>query len=144
MRIYIHNYISPKFLSFYLTVTVLTDADLSTLQTKLDEVAFQWHTMGVQLGFKPGVLKGIESAVRGDVQSGLKELLTRWLHRKQSPSTLQSLVDVVGGEVIAHQVLAEQLKMDCDDFPTISKTKRKCYYIKMDTVIANREPFFCN
>ena len=125
-------------------MTVLTDADLSALQTKLDEVAFHWHIMGVQLGFAPGVLKGIESAVRGDVQSGLKELLTQWLHRKQPPSTLQSLVDVVGGKVIAHQVLAEQLKMDCDDFPTISKTKRKCYYIKTDTVIANREPFFCN
>ena len=128
-------------LSFYLTVTVLTDADLPVLQMKLDEVAYQWHTIGIQLHFKPGVLNGIAKAVRGDVQSGLKEVLTRWVHREEPPSTLQSLVDVVGGPVIGHQKLAKQLKRDCDDFPTISKTKCKCYYIKMDTIIANRENF---
>ena len=129
-------------ISFYLTVTVLTDDDLPVLQTKLDEVAFQWHTIGIQLGFKPGVLSGIESVVRGNVQSGLKELLTRWLQRKQPPSTLQSLIDVVRGEVIAHQVLAERLQINCDDFPTISKTKCNCGLdIKMNTIIiiANRE-----
>ena len=107
-------------------MTVLTVNDLPVLQTKLDEVAYQWHMMGMLLEFTPGVLSGIESAVRGDVQSGLKKLLTRWLQREQPPSTLQSLIDVVGGDVIAHQVLAQQLQTDCDDFPTISKTKRKC------------------
>ena len=121
-------------------MTVLTVNDLPVLQTKLNEVAYQWNTIGVQLEFTPGILKGIASAAHGDVQSGLKELLTRWLQRKQPPSTLQSLIDVVGGEVIAHQVLAEQLQTDCDDFPTISKTKRKCGLdIKMNAIIANRE-----
>ena len=101
-------------------MTVLTNDDLATLQTKLDEVAYQWYTIGIQLGFAPGVLKGIQSAVR-DVKSGLEELLTLWLRRKQPPSTLKSLIDVVGGPVIAHQVLADQLKKECGDFPSIRK-----------------------
>ena len=108
-------------------MTVLTNDDLATLQTKLDEVAYQWYTIGIQLGFAPGVLKGIQSAVRGDVKSGLEELLTRWLQRKQPPSTLQSLIDVVGGPVIAHQVLAERLIMECGDFPSI-RNKTTCKF----------------
>lgn len=122
-------------------MTVLTNDDLATLQMKLDEVAYQWYTIGIQLGFAPGVLKGIASAVRGNVQSGLEDLLTRWLRRKQPSSTLQSLIDVVGGKVIANQVLAEQLKKECGDFPSINSTARKCCYIKMDVIIASRENF---
>ena len=100
-------------------MTVLTNDDLATLQTKLDGVAYQWYTIGIQLGFAPGVLKGTQSAVRGDVKSGLEELLTLWLQRKQPPSTLKSLIDVVGGNVIKNQALAEQLKRECGDFPSI-------------------------
>ena len=122
-------------------MTVLTNDDLATLQTKLDGVAYQWYTIGIQLGFAPGVLKGIQSAVRGDVNHGLEELLTLWLRRKQPPSTLQSLINVVGGKVIANQVLAEQLKKECGDFPSINSTARKCCYIKMDVIIASREKF---
>ena len=122
-------------------MTVLTNDDLATLQTKLDEVAYQWYTIGIQLGFAPGVLKGIQSAVRGDVNHGLEELLTLWLRRKQPPSTLQSLINVVGGKVVANQVLAEQLKKECGDFPSINSTARKCCYIKMDVIIASREKF---
>ena len=103
------------------TVTVLTNDDLATLLKKLDEVAYQWQMMGIQLGFKPGVLNGIESTVHGNVQSCLKELLTRWLQRKQPPPTLQSLIDVVGDLPIANQVLAEQLIVECGDFPSIRK-----------------------
>ena len=101
-------------------MTVLTNDDLATLQMKLDEVAYQWYTIGIQLGFRPGVLKRIQSAVHGDVNHGLEELLTLWLRRKQLPSTLQSLIDVVGSKVIANQVLAEQLRRECGDFPSIS------------------------
>ena len=122
-------------------MTVLTNDDLATLQTKLDGVAYRWYTIGIQLGFAPGVLKGIQIAVRGDVNHGLEELLTLWLRRKQPPSTLQSLINVVGGEVIANQVLAEQLKKECGDFPSINSTARKCCYIKMDVIIASREKF---
>ena len=108
-------------LSFDLTVTVLTNDDLATLLKKLDEVAYQWQMMGIQLGFKPGVLNGIESTVHGNVQSCLQELLTQWLQRKQPPPTLQSLIDVVGDPPIANQVLAEQLTRECGDFPSIRK-----------------------
>ena len=108
-------------------MTVLTVDDLPVLQTKLNEVAHQWKTIGVLLGFKPGVLNGTASAVRGDVQSGLTELLTQWLSRTKPPSTLQSLVDVIGGPVIGHQVLAEQLQRECDDFPSI-RNKTLCKF----------------
>ena len=102
-------------------MTGLTNDDLPVLQEKLSNVAYRWYTIGIQLGFDPGVLRGIQAAVYGNVQSGLEELLTLWLQRKQPPSTLQSLIDVVGGPVIAHQVLAEQLKRKCNDFPSIRK-----------------------
>ena len=102
-------------------MTVLTNDDLAILEEKLANEAHQWYTIGIQLGFDPGVLKGIQSAVDGDVKRGLEELLTQWLRRKQPPSTLQSLIDVVGGRVIDHQVLADQLKWECGDFPSIRK-----------------------
>ena len=122
-------------------MTVLTNDDLALLEEKLANEAYQWYTIGIQLGFAPGVLKGIQSAVRGDVNHGLEELLTLWLRRKQPPSTLQSLINVVGGKVVANQVLAEQLKKECGDFPSINSTARKCCYIKMDVIIASREKF---
>ena len=100
-------------------MTVLTNEDLPVLQDRLDEVAYQWHPMGIQLRFTPGVLSGIEAAVHGNVQSCLQELLTQWLQRKQPPPTLQSLIDVVGDPPIANQVLAEQLRRECGDFPSI-------------------------
>ena len=106
-------------------MTVLGIRDLATLQRKLVEVAFQWHTMGMQLEFAPGVLNAIRDAVRGDAQTGLGELLTRWVQRREPPSTLQSLIDVVGGPVIANQVLAERLIMECGDFPSI---KNRCKF----------------
>ena len=100
-------------------MTVLGIRDLATLQRKLVEVAFQWRTMGMQLEFAPGVLNAIRDAVCGDAKTGLGELLTEWVQRREPPSTLQSLVDVVGGPVIANQVLAEQLRRECGDFPSI-------------------------
>ena len=72
-------------------MTVLTHNDLPVLQLKLHEVAYQWQMMGIQLGFAPGILKQIQSAVRGDVNHGLEELLTQWVQRREPPSTLQSL-----------------------------------------------------
>ena len=110
-----------------MTVTVLTNDDLPVLQKKLANEAFQWYTIGIQLGFDPGVLKGIRAAVHGDVKSGLEELLTLWLQREQPPPTLQSLIDVVGGKVIQNQVLAKQLKRKCDDFPSI-RNKTTCKF----------------
>ena len=112
---------------FDLTVTVLTNDDLALLEEKLANEAHQWYTIGIQLGFDPGNLKGIESYVRGDVKRGLEELLTQWLHRAEPPSTLQSIIDVVGGKVIQNQVLAERLKRECGDFPSI-RNKTTCKF----------------
>ena len=99
-------------------MTVLTNDDLPVLQEKLVNVAYQWKQIGIQLGFDPGVLKGIND--------GLAGLLTRWLQRRNPPAMLQSLIDVVGGKVIANEVLAEKLKTECGDFPTIKKISSKC------------------
>ena len=60
-------------------MTVLTNDDLALLEEKLANEAHQWYTIGIQLGFAPGGLKGIQSAVHGDVKHGLEELLTQWL-----------------------------------------------------------------
>ena len=108
-------------------MTVLTNDDLALLQEKLTNEAHQWYTIGIQLGFDPGVLNGIQAAVRGDVGNGLLMLLIQWLQRNQPPSTLQSLIDVVGGKVIKNQVLAEQLRRECDDFPSI-RNKTTCKF----------------
>ena len=108
-------------------MTVLTNDDLALLEEKVANEAHQWYTIGIQLGFQPGTLKRIESYVRGDVRRGLEELLTQWLHRIEPPSTLQSLIDVVGGKVIQNQVLAERLKRECGDFPSI-RNKTTCKF----------------
>ena len=107
----------------HLTVTVLTVDNFAVLVYKLSPVAYQWYTIGIQLGFAPGVLSGIASGAHGDVQRGLRELLTQWLQRKQPPPTLQSLIDVVGGTVIQNQFLAAQLKRECGEFPNIRTCK---------------------
>ena len=112
---------------FDLTVTVLTDDDIARLQEKLVNEAYRWYTIGIQLNFDPGVLSGIQVTVHDDVQHGLLKLLTRWVHRREPPSTLQSLIDVVGGPVIAHEVLAERLRRECDDFPSI-RNKTTCKF----------------
>lgn len=99
--------------------TVLVIKDLAVLSRKLTPIAYQWYQLGIQLEFDPGVLKGIQNEVRGDTACGLDELLTKWLQRAQPPATFESLVDVVGGSVISNQVLAEQLKHERGDFPSI-------------------------
>ena len=108
-------------------MTVLTDDDIARLQEKLVNEAYRWYTIGIQLGFDPGVLSGIQATVHDDVQGGLLKLLTRWVHRREPPSTLQSLIDVVGGPVIAHEVLAERLRRECDHFPSI-RNKTTCKF----------------
>ena len=97
--------------------------DLAVLSQKLTTIAYQWYPLGIQLEFDPGTLKGIQNEVRGDTARGLDELLTKWLQRSQPPATFESLVDVVGGSVISNQVLAEQLKRECGDFPSIKGNK---------------------
>jgi len=109
-----------------LTGTVLTIADLPVLTEKLSLINYEWYQLGIQLGFDPGVLKGIQAIIRGDVALGLDELLTKWLHRTNPPSTLQSLIDVVAGRVISHQVLARQLYDERGDFPSISGKPQYC------------------
>lgn len=109
-----------------LTGTVLTIADLPVLTEKLSLINYEWYQLGIQLSFDPSVLKGIQASVRGDVSLGLDELLTKWLHRTNPPSTLQSLIDVVGGRVISHQVLARQLYDERGDFPSISGKPQYC------------------
>lgn len=99
--------------------TVLVLKDLAVLTQKLIPIAYQWYQLGIQLEFDPGVLKGIQNEVRGDTARGLDELLTKWLQRAQPPATFESLVDVVGGSIICNQVLAEQLKHERGDFPSI-------------------------
>ena len=109
--------VSASSSELHLTGTVLTVADLSVLTEKLVPIAYQWFALGIQLGFDPGVLKGFQTF--GDTSRGLAELLTRWLQRTNPPSTLQSLIDVVKGNQIAHQVLAGKLEKECGDFPSI-------------------------
>lgn len=109
-----------------LTGTVLTIADLPVLTEKLSLINYEWYQLGIQLGFDPGVLKGIQASIRGDVSLGLDELLTKWLHRTNPPSTLQLLIDVVAGRVISHQVLARQLCDERGDFPSISGKPQYC------------------
>ena len=89
--------------------------DLAVLTQKLNPISYQWYQLGIQLEFDPGTLKQIQSAVHGDPASGFDELLTKWLQR----TNLESLVAVVAGTVISHQVLAEELKHGCGDFPSI-------------------------
>ena len=72
-----------------------------------------------RLSFDPDVLQGIQDNVPGDANVYIAHLLTRWLRRTTPRSTFQSLVDVVGGKVIDNQVLAEQLRRECEDFPSI-------------------------
>lgn len=109
-----------------MTGTVLTIADLPVLTEKLSSINYEWYQLGIQLGFDPGVLKGIQASVRGDVSLGLDELLTKWLRRTNPPSTLQSLINVAEGKVISHQVLARQLYAERGDFPSISGKPQYC------------------
>ena len=95
-------------------------------------MAHNWYHLGVQLDFDPDVLKGIRdpgSSIASKLGL-LTELLTKWLRRTTPPPTLQSLVDVVEGEVICDQVKAKQLRKECGDFPSI-KGKPACtsFYI---------------
>lgn len=93
--------------------------DLAVLIQKLSPITYQWYQLGVQLEFDPGTLKQIQSDVHGDASQGLHDLITNWLQRVKPPATLESLVDVVGGRVICNQVLAEQIKREHGDFPSI-------------------------
>ena len=90
-------------------------------------MAFNWYNLGVQLGFDPDFLKAIHDPGSSNVSLGLTELLTKWLKRTEPPPTLQSLVDAVKRDFIGDQVKANQLKKECDDFPSI-KGKIACSY----------------
>ena len=105
--------------TFHHAGTVLATKDLAVLTQKLNPIAYQWYQLGIQLEFDPGTLKQIQGAVHGDAASGLDELLTKWLQRRNPPATLESLIAVVEGTVISHQVLAEELKHGRGDFPSI-------------------------
>ena len=87
-------------------------------------MAHKWYHLGIQLGFQPGVLKGIREFGSGDAAIALAELLDAWLQRISPPSTLQSLVDAVGGSVIANQALAERLKKECEKIPSIKSNAK--------------------
>ena len=104
---------------FYYAETTLTTEDLPVLTDKLNSVAYKWYQLGIQLGFQPGFLKGIQDPVSADPSIALADLLDAWLQRTSPPSTLQSLVGAVGGSVIANQALAEQLIKECEKIPSI-------------------------
>ena len=88
------------------------------LSRKLHPVASQWHSLGIQLGFNPEELRIIQQQVFFDPVNALSRLLEKWLNRSDPPSTLESIVEVVGGEVIANGQLSKKLQ-DCDDFPSV-------------------------
>ena len=110
-----------KIVLFYYAETTLTTEDLSVLTDKLNPVAYKWYSLGVQLGFQTGVLRGIQDPGSCDASIALADLLDRWLQRTSPPSTLRSLVEAVRGSVIANQALAEQLIKECEKIPTIKR-----------------------
>lgn len=114
---------------FYYAETTLTTEDLSVLTDKLNSVAYKWYQLGIQLGFQPGVLKGIQGPGSGDAAIALADLLDAWLQRTSPPSTLQSLVNAVGGSVIANQALAERLIKECEKIPSIKSNAKSQYLI---------------
>ena len=88
------------------------------LSKKLHPVASQWHSLGIQLGFDPGELHIIQQQAFFDPVNALSRLLEKWLNRSDPPSTLESIIEVVGGDVIANGQLSKKLQ-DCDDFPSV-------------------------
>ena len=110
-----------KIVLFHYADTTLTTKDLSVLTDKLNPVAYKWYQLGVQLGFQTGVLRRIHHPESGDASIALADLLDAWLQRTSPPSTLRSLVEAVGGSVIANQALAEQLIKECEKIPTIKR-----------------------
>ena len=108
---------------FYYAETTLTTEDLPVLTDKLNSVAYKWYQLGIQLGFQPGFLKGIPNFGSGDASIALADLLAAWLQRTSPPSTLQSLVNAVGGSVIASQALAKQLIKEFEKIPNKGNVK---------------------
>ena len=113
-----------KIVLFYYAETILTTEDLSVLTEKLNSVAYKWYSLGIQLGFQPGFLRKIQDPVSDHPSTALPDLLNAWLQRTSPPSTLQSLVDAIGGSIIANQSLAEQILKECEDFPSIESNAK--------------------
>ena len=89
------------------------------LSQKLLPIAAQWNPLGIQLGFDPGELRIIQQQAFFDPVNALNGLLEKWLNRTDPPSTLETIVNVVGGAVIANGQLSKKLRQDCADFPSV-------------------------
>ncbi len=85
----------------------------------VDEMQADWEPLGVQLKFKPGILKGIRANAPGNSKQALQELLTQWLQRTNPSPTLEALADAIRGPVIRHAVLADSLLERKTDYPSI-------------------------
>lgn len=105
------------------TETVLTLKDLPLLARLLHEVAYQWHSLGIQLDFNPGILHSIGMAALNDPLRALENVLTQWLQRADPPPTLEELIEVVGGPVLTHKVLARKLLQQREEFPSVKARK---------------------
>ena len=112
LLIWLHNMV-------LFNVATLTMKDLAVLSQKLHPVASQWHSLGIQLGFNPGELRIIQQQVFFDPVNAFNGLLEKWLNRSNPPSTLEAMVKVVGGAVIANGKLSKELQDECTDFPSI-------------------------
>ena len=93
--------------------------DLAVLSQKLLPIAAQWYSLGIQLELKPGELHIIQQQAFFDPVQSLTRLLEKWLGRVDPPSTLEAIVNVVGGEVIANGKLSKKLRDECGDFPSV-------------------------
>ena len=107
----------------------LTMEDLPMLVTKLNEIAGQWHPLGIQLKFLPGTLDGFSLIIQAVPIRALQELLTHWLRRTNPPPTLEALSQAIGGPVIGNELLAMTLLEQRKDFPSVrgGQTGNNCH-----------------
>ena len=89
------------------------------LSKKLHPIASQWYSLGIQLGLYPGELRIMQLQAFSDPVNALNGLLEKWLNRSDPPSTLEAMVNVVGGTVIGNGKLSKELQDECADFPSV-------------------------
>lgn len=103
------------------TAGELTIRDLPILLDKLQLVAHQWMSLGIQLEFDPNLLQIIRTSVHHDPTAALQELITRWVQRLDPPPLLESLAEAIRGQVIGNPVFAKKLLDEKADFPSIQE-----------------------
>ena len=104
-------FVSDHIIIYYTDITAVLQKvpDLHDLLNLLQNIADEWHKIGLSLCVSESVISGLSQSAEDNTVK-LYKVLTHWMDTMSSPITWQNIISSVEGPIIANHSTADRIR----------------------------------